>query len=88
MTDPHARSTYPGHPATRPHIAGAYPARSTYRQLVSRGLEPSEAANLTAFVNGIAVGAQPWAINEVSHLLFLRELNRVGRFGRADDGRL
>jgi hypothetical protein len=35
-------------------------------------------------MNGIAVGAQPWAIDEVSHLLFLRELNRVGRFGRAD----
>ena len=84
MTQPHAQSTYPGHPATRPQIASAYPVRSTYRQLVSRGLEPNEAANLTAFVNGISVGTQPWAINEVSHLLFLRELNRVGRFGRAD----
>ena len=86
MTEPHAQSTYPGHPAPRPHIASAYPARSTYRQLVSKGLQPNEAANLTAFVNGISVGAQPWAINEVSHLLFLRELNRVGRFGRADGG--
>jgi hypothetical protein len=84
MTEPHAQATYPGHAATNAHSDIAYPARSTYRQLVSRGLDPNEAANLTAFMNGIAVGAQPWAIDEVSHLLFLRELNRVGRFGRAD----
>ena len=71
---------------TEPHAQSTYPARSTYRQLVSKGLEPNEAANLTALVNGISVGAQPWAINEVSHLLFLRELNRVGRFARADGG--
>jgi hypothetical protein len=86
MTEPHAQATYPGHPATSPHIGSAHPARSTYRQLVSKGLDPNEAANLTAFINGISVGAQPWTINEVSHLLFLRELNRVGRFGRADGG--
>ena len=85
MTETHAQATYTGHPATSRHI-GTPPARSTYRQLVSKGLQPNEAANLTAFVNGISVGAQPWTINEVSHLLFLRELNRVGRFGRADGG--
>jgi hypothetical protein len=86
MTEPHAQATFSGHTTMSPHIASAYPARSTYRQLVAKGLDPNEAANLTAFMNGISIGAQPWAINEVSHLLFLRELNRVGRFGRTDGG--
>ena len=86
MTERHAQATYRGHAATGPSKASAYPTRSTYRQLVSKGLDPNEAANLTAFMNGISVGAQPWAINEVSHLLFLRELNRGGRFGRNDGG--
>ena len=86
MTEPHAQATYPGYAAS-PHIESAQPARSTYRQLVSKGLDPSEAANLTAFINGMSVGAQPWTINEVSQLLFLRELNRIGRFGRTDGGR-
>jgi hypothetical protein len=84
MTEPQAQATYQGHVATSPHVGPAHPARSTYRQLVSRGLDPNEAANLTAFINGIAVGAQPWTINELSHLLFLRELYRVGLFGRTD----
>ena len=70
--------------ATSTHPPAARPARSTYRQLVSRGLDPSEAANVTAFVHGLAVGVQPWKINELSHLLFLRELYRVGTFGEND----
>jgi hypothetical protein len=71
--------------ATSAHPSATSPARSTYRQLVSRGLEPSEAANLTAFMNGLAVGVQPWKIDELSHVLFLRELDRRGKFG-ANDG--
>ena len=85
MTEPPAQTTYPRHEAS-PHVTSAQPARSTYSQLVSKGLDPSEAANLTAFINGISVGPQPWTINEVSQLLFLRELNRVGRFGWTDGG--
>lgn len=84
MTELHTQATYPGNPATSPRTGTARPAQSTYRQLVSKGLDPNEAANLTAFINGISVGTQPWTINEVSHLLFLRELNRVGLFGRTD----
>lgn len=72
MTEPRAQSTYPGHPATNPHIASPDTARSTYRQLVSKGLDHKEAANLTACMNRISVSAQAWAINEVSHVLFLR----------------
>jgi hypothetical protein len=59
-------------------------ATSTYRELISRGLEASEAANLTAFINGLAVVGQPWKVNELSHVLFLRELCRLGRFGETD----
>jgi hypothetical protein len=70
--------------ATSAHPSEASPARSTYRELVSRGLEASEAANLTAFINGLAVVGQPWKINELSHVLFLRELCRLGRFGETD----
>lgn len=74
-----ATSAHPSAPSP-----AASPARSTYRELISRGLEANEAANLTAFINGLAVVGQPWKINELSHVLFLRELYRLGRFGRAD----
>jgi hypothetical protein len=70
--------------ATSAYPTAASPARSTYRQLVSRGLDPNEAANVTAFVNGLAVGVQPWKIDDLSHVLFLRELNRLDTFGEND----
>ena len=73
-----------GSVATSAQPSPASPATSTYRELISRGLEPSEAANLTAFLNGLAVVEQPWKINELSHVLFLRELRRLGRFGETD----
>jgi hypothetical protein len=59
--------------------------RATYRMLIFRGLAPTEAANLTAFMCGIPVADQSWSLPEVNRLLFLRELNRTGRFGE-DDG--
>jgi hypothetical protein len=49
-----------------------------------RGLAPDEAANLTAFMSGIPVGEQTWKLKEINQLLFLRELQRSGRFGEAD----
>src|SRR6266508_2288415 len=58
--------------------------RATYRLLLMRGLAPDEAANLTAFMSGIQVGGQGWKLNQVNKLLFLRELNRSGRFGETD----
>jgi hypothetical protein len=58
--------------------------RATYRTLLLRGLDPDEAANLTAYVCGIQVGSQ-WKLDEVNRLLFLRELELAGRFG-AEDG--
>ncbi len=66
-----------GHPPT---------ARETYRALLLRGFSPGEAANLTAFLSGIGLGAgTAWRLADVDRLLFLRELCRSGRIG-ADDG--
>ena len=61
--------------------------RSTYRVLVTRGLSPDEAANLTAFMCGIPVADVHWSLRQVNQLLFLRELAQLGRFGSADGGR-
>jgi|SRR5207244_2182670 len=58
--------------------------RATYRNLLLRGLAPEEAANLTAFLCGIHVGSQPWKLDEVNRVLFLRELQAAGRFGFHD----
>ena len=58
--------------------------RATYRTLLLRGLSPEEAANLTAFLCGIHVESQPWKLDEVNRLLFLRELQAGGRFGFHD----
>jgi hypothetical protein len=59
---------------------------ATYRALLVRGFAPGEAANLTAYLAGIDVGAgRPWRIAEVDRLLFLRDLCRTGRLG-LDDG--
>ena len=73
-----------GRLATIAPRSAARHARSTYRELVSRGLQAHEAVNLTAFMNGLAVGAVHWTIEELSQLVFLRELRRQGRFGATD----
>ncbi len=54
--------------------------RATYRNLIMRGLGPDEAANLTAFLAGIAVGDTHWTLRQINQLLFLREMNRNGHF--------
>jgi hypothetical protein len=73
-------------PATDPARTAADPlvTRSTYRQLLMKGLAPDEAANLTAFLCGIPVADVHWSLRQVNQLLFLRELARQGRFGPAD----
>jgi hypothetical protein len=50
-----------------------------------RGLAPDEAANLTAFLAGIAVGDTNWTLTEINQLLFLREMNRAGEFAEATE---
>jgi hypothetical protein len=54
------------------------------RLLTLRGLAPSEAANLTAFLCGIPVADRHWELREINKLLFLRELQRRGQFGPTD----
>jgi hypothetical protein len=46
-----------------------FPARSIYRALLVRGLEPSEAANLTAFLAGLPCTNLHWTIPEVEAIL-------------------
>ena len=84
MTQQQTQRTCPVPVSTRARSATAQPVRSTYDQLIARGLDPDEAANLTAFINGMPLGVQPWTITGISHLLFVRELNRAGRFGPTD----
>jgi hypothetical protein len=50
-----------------------------------RGLEPDEAANLTAYLAGIAVGDTHWTIRQVNQLLFLRQMKRTGHFHEPED---
>lgn len=57
---------------------------ATYRQLLLKGLRADEAANLTAFLCGLDVGAGRWTLTEVNRLLFLRRLAQTGSWGPAD----
>lgn len=58
--------------------------RATYRHLLLKGLLPDEAANLTAFLCGLHVGAGRWTLTEVNRLLFLRRLAQTGSWGASD----
>ena len=44
---------------------GTNEIRSTYRALLQRGLEPGEAANVTAFLNGLPSAGIRWTVAEV-----------------------
>ena len=57
---------------------------ATYRHLLSKGLRPEEAANLTAFLCGIPVSDLQWKLIEVNRLLFLRRLAQTGSWGPFD----
>jgi hypothetical protein len=59
----------------------------TVRLLTLRGLEATEATNLTAYLCGIAVGNGSWKLSEINKLLFLRDLSRRGQFGPTDASR-
>ena len=84
---------------SRPNVVPARPAdppnpsagdqlitRTTYRMLLVKGLDPEEAANLTAFLCGIPIAEVRWSLRQVNQLLFLREMARTGRFGPGDGG--
>ena len=79
----------------RHHDSGRQPAtstelrtRTTYRSLLLQGLAPDEAANLTAYLAGIAVRDGHWTLRQINQLLFLREMNRAGHFGNGSKDRL
>ena len=54
--------------------------RATYRTLLMKGMAPDEAANLTAYMAGIPIGESHWTLRQVNQLLFLRQMQRTGRF--------
>ena len=70
-------------PASNPELH----TRATYRNLLLRGLAPDEAANLTAWMAGIAVGETHWTLRQINQLLFLRDMNRNGHFAEPEDPR-
>ena len=49
-----------------------------------KGLTPDEAASLTAFVYGLPTTDLRWTLPQLNQLLFLRQMNQIGRFD--DDG--
>jgi hypothetical protein len=60
-----------------PASAVEFPVRPIYRALLVRGLEPSEAANLTAWLAGLPCAGLHWTIPEVDAVLRRRaELDR------------
>ncbi len=58
--------------------SGRSELRETYRALLARGLEPGEAANLTAFLHGLPIDRVRWSVREVEALV----AQRRGRTGR------
>ncbi|NJD27289.1 MAG: hypothetical protein FIA92_03205 [Chloroflexi bacterium] len=48
--------------------------RATYRALLARGLEPAEAANLTAFLHGLPSENLHWSVREVEALVVRRRV--------------
>ncbi len=61
-------------PATRP----------VYRLLLMKGMTPSEAASLTAFICGLPTSDLHWSLKQLNQLLFLRRMQQTGRFGGTD----
>jgi hypothetical protein len=72
-------------PAPSPASTPEMPTKATYRNLILRGLAPDEAANLTAYLAGIGVGGTHWTLRQINQLLFLRQMNRDGRFAEEAD---
>ena len=63
-----------------------FPARAIYRALLVRGLEPGEAANLTAYLAGLPAGGVHWTIPEVEAIVRRRMAAGVTPASDPDDG--
>ena len=57
---------------------------ATFRLLQKKGLTPGEAASLTAFLCGLPTSDLKWSLGQISQLLVLQRLCRLGRFGIED----
>ena len=57
------------------------PTAATYRRLRFAGLSEREAGTLVGHLHGLSPVPGGWTIEEVEHLLFARELVRLGRLG-------
>jgi hypothetical protein len=62
-----------------------FPARSIYRALLVRGLEPAEAANLTAYLAGLPSGGLHWTIPEVEAIVRRRAAEAAAAGSGPDD---
>jgi len=58
-----------------------------YRLLLMKGLTPTEAANLTAWICGLSTSDPRWSLKQINQLLFLRAMRQSGRFGGTDGAR-
>jgi hypothetical protein len=89
-----AAASAPGHGraattaiATRPPEVPEPPTpatRAVYRLLLMKGLSPTEAASLTAYICGLPTSDLNWSVKQVNQLLFLRRMRQIGRFGDHD----
>jgi hypothetical protein len=62
-----------------------FPARSIYRALLVRGLEPSEAANLTAYLAGLPSSGLRWTIPEIEAIVRRRAAEAAAADTDGDD---
>ncbi len=69
-------------------IRPGQPTRVTYRTLLMKGMAPDEAANLTAYLAGLPIGDSTWTLKQVNQMLFLRQMQRTGRFGDGSEARM
>jgi len=67
--------------ATAPHAPATRPL---YRLLLMKGMSPTEAAHLTAFMCGLPATTLDWSLKQINQMLFLREMQATGRFGGTD----
>jgi hypothetical protein len=73
--------------STTEPTATSLATRATYRHLLMKGMQPDEAANLTAFMAGIPIAEAHWTLRQVNQLLFLRRMQETGHFGLTDGTR-
>lgn len=59
--------------------------KATYRALLARGLEPGEAANLTAFLHGLPSEGFHWNLPEIEGVL-LRRIQHAAELRAAEVG--